>query len=464
MEENENINDNDSLYEDESEVISIEEKEKNEKKTRIGNKIYDINTLNRITIVRLTQAGVKPMDIKNMLDVPKSVLYKWVNYDKLDHKKMGRPPKFSEDQKDFIYKTSEGKLTISNKVSSKDIAKKFSKEFNKDISYSYICKLLLKKYGRPYRGITSILLTEDHIKQRLAFAEDILEKKIDSSMIMFTDECRVILFPKINPKINVIRLNSEDKNNIHSFEVNKKRTFFKTKFEISVMIAGGISKFGLSNLVFCSGTMNNFSYKQFLLFLKQDMEELKKKNNLSYNLVFQQDNASCHNSKNSLEAIEVLFGENKIWWPANSPDLSPIETVWAIIKQELSKRKCNSLNELRNNIIDIWSKFPNELCEKIVAEFDEKILICKKEEGIIINKKMLRKYRGSENKKIKIDYDWDTIKRDKSFRIVYNDKIILSLKNKLIRKIKGILNEKTKEYKKDNPKAAKTRKLIFGVN
>ena len=205
MEENENINDNDSLYEDESEGISIEEKEKNEKKRRKSNKIYDINTLNRITIVRLTQAGVKPMDIKNMLDVPKSVLYKWINYDKENYKKMGRPPKFSEDEKDFIYKTSEGKLTITNKVSSRDIAKKFSKEFNKDISYSYICKLLLKKYKRPYRGITSILLTEDHIKQRLAFAEDILEKKIDSSMIMFTDECRVILFPKINPKINIIR-------------------------------------------------------------------------------------------------------------------------------------------------------------------------------------------------------------------------------------------------------------------
>ena len=218
---------------------------------------------------------------------------------------------------------------------------------------------------------------------------------------MFTDECRVILFPKTNPKINVIRLNSEDKKNIHSFEVIKKRTFFKTKFEISVIIAGGISKFGLSNLVFCSGTMNNFSYKQFLLFLKQDMEEIKQKNNINYNLVFQQDNTSCHNSKNSIEAIKVLFGKNKIWWPANSPDLSPIETVWTIIKKELSKRKCTSLNELRNNIIDIWSKFPNELYEKIVSEFDEKILICKKEEGNIINKKMLRKYRGSENKKIK---------------------------------------------------------------
>ena len=41
----------------------------------------------------------------------------------------GRPPKFNESEKVFIYKTSEGKLTITNKVSSRDIAKKFSNEF-----------------------------------------------------------------------------------------------------------------------------------------------------------------------------------------------------------------------------------------------------------------------------------------------------------------------------------------------
>lgn len=42
------------------------------------------------------------------------------------------------------------------------------------------------------------------------------------------------------------------------------------------MVAGGISKYGLSNLVFCSGTQNNFSYKQFLIFLKDDMDKIKK--------------------------------------------------------------------------------------------------------------------------------------------------------------------------------------------
>ena len=85
--------------------------------------------------------------------------------------------------------------------------------------------------------MNSILLTKDHILQRLAFSNEIIENGIDGSQIMFTDECRIVLYSKANPKINIIRLNEEDKKNIHSYEVNKKRTFNSPKFEISVMVA-----------------------------------------------------------------------------------------------------------------------------------------------------------------------------------------------------------------------------------
>ena len=125
--------------------------------------------------------------------------------------------------------------------------------------------------------------------------------------------------------------------------------------------------------------MNNFSYKKFQLFLKKDMDQIKKEFKLEKDLLFQQDNASCHKSRKSLEAIEVIFGKNKIWWTANSPDLSPIETVWSILKQKLTKRKNSNLVELRNNIIDIWSKFPNELCKKSIGEFEKKLLYVKKQ-------------------------------------------------------------------------------------
>ena len=53
-------------------------------------------------------------------------------------------------------------------------------------------------------------------------------------------------------------------------------------------------------------------------------------------------------------AIEVIFDENKIFWPGNSTDLLPIETVWAMIKRELSKTKNSNLDVLREYVLDIW--------------------------------------------------------------------------------------------------------------
>ena len=156
--------------------------------------------------------------------------------------KKGRPEKFTEEEKNFIYNTSEGKLTVVNKISSRNISSQFSNKFNKTISKSTINNLLLEKFGKPYRGINSILLTEDHIAQRLLFSKEIIEQKIKGSVIIFTDEYRLILYPKVNPKINVKRLNDEDKKNILSYEVNKKRTFFKPKFDISLVIAGGTTE------------------------------------------------------------------------------------------------------------------------------------------------------------------------------------------------------------------------------
>ena len=161
------------------------------------------------------------------------------------------------------------------------------------------------------------------------------------------------------------------------------------------------------------------------------MDKIKKDNNLKNNLLFQQDNVTCHKSQESMEAIEVLFGKNKIWWPANSPDLSPIETNWSVLKQELSKRKNSSLEELRDNILDIWLKFPKELCSKIISEFDEKIKICQKEGGIILNKALIKKYIKSN--KTHCSYGWETLKMESKIRIVYNNKIIESIKKNALK-------------------------------
>ena len=79
---------------------------------------------------------------------------------------------------------------------------------------------------------------------------------------MFTDEHRVILYPKVNSQMNVIK-SEEGKKTLHNYEENKKRTFYRLKLEISLMIAGDHQS-GLSHLIFFSGIQKNFSYKQFM--------------------------------------------------------------------------------------------------------------------------------------------------------------------------------------------------------
>ena len=113
--------------------------------------------------------------------------------------------------------------------------------------------------------------------------------------------------------------------------------------------------------------------------------------------------------------------------------------------------------------MDIWYKFPVELCKKIVGEFNSKIRICQQEEGKILNKALFKKYNKEKKQNDDKDYDWTSIKREKCFRIVYNNKIIELLIKKVIKRIDRILKIKKNNYKKDVPKAEKGEKYLGGI-
>ncbi len=60
--------------------------------------------------------------------------------------------------------------------------------------------------------------------------------------------------------------------------------------------------------------------------------------------VFLQDGAPCHTSKRAMVYLKEKEDEFTVMdWPGNSPDLNPIENVWAHIKLKLKSKKLKNL-------------------------------------------------------------------------------------------------------------------------
>ncbi len=70
--------------------------------------------------------------------------------------------------------------------------------------------------------------------------------------------------------------------------------------------------------------------------------------------IFQQDLAPAHIDK----ATSTWFKDHGIPvlnWPANSPDLNPIENLWGIVKRKMRYARPNNAEELKATIRATWA-------------------------------------------------------------------------------------------------------------
>lgn len=70
-----------------------------------------------------------------------------------------------------------------------------------------------------------------------------------------------------------------------------------------------------------------------------------------------QDGAPCHTEKDVKQWLPDCEGNFFDDWPGNSPNLNPIENLWALIKRELRGKITSSLSMLEATIRDVWQNF-----------------------------------------------------------------------------------------------------------
>lgn len=119
------------------------------------------------------------------------------------------------------------------------------------------------------------------------------------------------------------------------------------------MIWASISLRGKTQIYFIEGWINNKRYVQLLKSARREILDL-----LPSGFHFVQDNARPHVHKNSLRYINRWLTKNIKDHPPQSPDLNPIELVWAKLKNMVEARRPQDKNELKEAIRECWDAIP----------------------------------------------------------------------------------------------------------
>ena len=98
---------------------------------------------------------------------------------------------------------------------------------------------------------------------------------------------------------------------------------------------------------------------------------------------FQQDGATAHTAKKSMDVLRGLFPAHlislrgDIGWPVRSPDLSPCDYfLWGYVKSEVFKDRPTTIDGLKAAICKTINEIPQEMTQRAMENFRIRLQRC----------------------------------------------------------------------------------------
>lgn len=123
------------------------------------------------------------------------------------------------------------------------------------------------------------------------------------------------------------------------------------KHSLKIMVWRSLAASGVGRLQIVDGMVNATKYidilQKCMIPSAQDL--------FHDQFYYQDDNLPCYRAK-LVNKWKIQNNINTLAWPAKSPDLSPIESLWYKVALEISKRHPTSNRELIESLIAAWNR------------------------------------------------------------------------------------------------------------
>ena len=328
-----------------------------------------ISSEHSIAISALTTAGVKPTAISRQLGLNYETVKKHVYRKKLV---AGLPPKEVRKRGYFTGRKPE-------------IVRRYLEDYPTarldeiHAACELTCHITtLMRYLNSHglqrtKAKRNILLREVNKAKRIAFCREMLTRSDDElKRILWSDETMVKSHPNGEWVFYRARRDQPD---IVSPRVQQGGS--------GQMLWGCMSFYAYGPLRTITGKITGQKYLELL----RDVVKPEMDISVLYGrvLTFQQDNAKAHKTAPVMEYLEN-WGYEVLNWPPQSPDLSPIENIWNVMKMRLKARRPRPRTQatMRDAMHEIWEELEDNIRMDLILGFRKRCEDCIKNKGGLV--------------------------------------------------------------------------------
>lgn len=283
----------------------------------------------------------------------------------LPRKASGRPRKVSERTRTLLRR----QLEVNPSLTGRQI-KEGNPNLFAGVSLRTVHDALRRDLGyRSYRAKKKPLINDSQRKKRIQFARKYQDWTLEKwRTVLWSDESTFCVSGTTSNR--VYRRPGSDPN-------DPRYTQKTTKHPQSLMVWGCFTFSGLGDLVVFP--KNTTITKEVYLELLMDHLELSFEKTKAE--IFQQDGAPAHTAKIVKEWLDNCEINTIKDWPGNSPDISPIENLWAVIKAKLRDRDTSTLPKLEKELRTCWADFKPETLQNLADSIPKRLKEMLKKKG-----------------------------------------------------------------------------------